>query len=151
MRRYRRLLDMNKTSLAPDLQKPLIITVKTTGHILLLALYCIVTIGLTISQHYCGALPVGSQLGASMAEPDWCCGENEYEVDCCTTVVTTLIVSDDHTASAHMVSAPVDASLIPFPLITEIPVATFTPPASIQAFPPGSSPPLTILHSCFLI
>jgi hypothetical protein len=142
---------MNKTSLAPDPQKPLIGIVKTTGHILLLALYCIVTVGLTISQHYCGTLPVGSHLGASTAEPDWCCGENENEADCCTTVVTTLIVSDDHAASAHIVSAPLDATLIPFPLIAEIPAVTFTPEAAIQASPPGSSPPLTILHSCFLI
>lgn len=124
---------------------------RATGHILLLVLYCIVIVGLTISQHYCGTLPVGSILGAPMAEPDWCCGEIEDEADCCTTTVTTLILTDDHTASAHVISAPSDATLMQFPLHAGIPVATFTPDASIQPSPPGSSPPLTILHSCFLI
>jgi hypothetical protein len=142
---------MNKTSLDRECQNPLINGMKTVGHILLLALYCTVIVGLSISQHYCGTVPVGSHLGASTAEPDWCCGENESDADCCTTVITTLIVTDDHTASAHVVSAPLDATLMPALPLAEMPVAVAAYVAPVAAFPPGSSPPLTILHNCFLI
>ena len=124
---------------------------KITGHILLVTLYCLVTVGMTVSTHFCGGIPVGTGLGTSAGEPDWCCGDNEVDADCCTTTVTTLIVTDDHAAAVHEISGPdTDGIIIPEP-------AAVTPAGDLlhaphpSVFPPGTSPPLTILHSCFLI
>jgi hypothetical protein len=124
---------------------------KSTGRILLVALYCVVTIGMTISTHYCGPTPVASHLGSSTAEPDGCCGDMETEAQCCTTISVTLIVSDDHAASTHEISSP-DVSSVILPVQDAQP-ADFSDAHLYQpaAFPPGTSPPLTILNSCFLI
>ena len=124
---------------------------KRIGRILLVVLYCVVTVGMTVSTHYCGPVPVASHLGSSNVEPDWCCGEAEAEVDCCTTVSVTIIVSDDHTASTHDIAAP-DVATVILPvhdLQSEDPC--FTHLHQQAAFSPGTSPPLTILNSCFLI
>ncbi len=121
------------------------------GRIALVLLYCVVTVGMTISTHYCGPVPVASHLGSSTAEPDWCCGDAEAEAECCTTVSVSLLVSDDHTASTHEISTP-DAATVIIPVqddrsgLADIRHGHHSP-----AFPPGTSPPLTILHSCFLI
>jgi hypothetical protein len=124
---------------------------KSAGHILLAVMYCVVMVGMSVSTHYCGTIPVGSHLGASTAEPSTCCGENEAESDCCTTVITTLIVTDDHTASAHEFSAPVDATILPLSPEVQVPAPDLCLLHQPTVFPPGTAPPLTILHSCFLI
>jgi hypothetical protein len=124
---------------------------KFTGHILLVALYCLVTVGMTISTHFCGGIPVGTGLGASATEPDWCCGDNETDSGCCTTTVTTLIVNDDHAVAVLEISGPDTAGMIipdPAP-VTPVDDLLHAPHPTI--FPPGTSPPLTILHGCFLI
>ncbi len=124
---------------------------KITGHILLVTLYCIVTIGMTISTHYCGGIPVSSSFGSSTNEPDTCCGAMESESDCCSTVVTTKVLTDDHAAAAQTIITALDAVVVP--LVADARVSapdTYHLPHPI-AFTPGSPPPLTILHSCFLI
>jgi len=124
---------------------------KSAVRILLVALYCIVTVGMTISTHYCGPIPVASHLGSSTTEPDGCCGDAETEADCCTTVSVTIIVSDDHAGSSHEIPAP-DASILILP-VQDVACGEsfFTHLSQPAAFPPGTSPPLTILNSCFLI
>lgn len=122
-----------------------------TGHIVLVTLYCIVTVGMTISTHYCGAIPVSSSFGSSTNEPDSCCGAMESESDCCSTVVTTKVLTDDHAASIHTIVTVLDGVVVP--LVPDIRVSapgTSHHPLPL-AFTPGSPPPLTILHSCFLI
>jgi hypothetical protein len=124
---------------------------KVTGHILLVALYCLVTVGMTVSTHFCAGIPVGSGLGASAGEPDWCCGDNEADNGCCTTTVTTLIVNDDHAASVQEISAPDTPGMtIPDP-VSVVPICDLLHAPHPTVFPPGTSPPLTILHNCFLI
>lgn len=121
------------------------------GRIALVLLYCVVTVGMTISTHYCGPVPVASHLGSSTAEPDWCCGDAEAEAECCTTISVTLVVSDDHTASNHEIPTP-DATTVILP-VQDVQTGN-TDAAHLYhspAFPPGTSPPLTILNSCFLI
>jgi hypothetical protein len=124
---------------------------KITGRILLVALYCLVTVGMTVSTHFCAGTPVGTGLGGSTAEPDWCCGDNEPDGGCCTTTVTTVIVTDDHAAAVHEISAPdTDGIVLPDPASVAPGGELFHAPHP-TVFPPGTSPPLTILHSCFLI
>jgi hypothetical protein len=124
---------------------------RSAGHILLVMLYCIVIVGMTISTHYCGAIPVGSHFGASASEPASCCGENEADSECCTTVITTVIVTDDHTASAHDFSAPADGAIFTLVPDVQLPAPDLCMRHQPTVFPPGTSPPLTILNSCFLI
>jgi hypothetical protein len=124
---------------------------KRIGPILLVVLYCVVTVGMTVSTHYCGPVPVSSHLGSSTGEPDGCCGEAENEADCCTTVSVTHVVSDDHAASTQEISSP-DASTVILPVQNDLSSCSFcTHMFQPGVHPPGTSPPLTILNSCFLI
>ncbi|MCC6398678.1 MAG: hypothetical protein IT282_16810 [Bacteroidetes bacterium] len=126
---------------------------KALAHIFLVSLYCLVTAGMTVSTHFCAGTPVETGLGhAGSAEPDWCCGDLESNDGCCTTTVTTLMVSDDHTVSATTsLTCIMDVlSTAPVAATTEflsMPSASSSPDAS----PPGVSPPLTILHHELLI
>ena len=63
----------------------------------------------------------------------------------------TLIVSDDHAGSSQEIPAP-DASIVILP-VQDVTCGEpcFTHLHQPASFPPGTSPPLTILNSCFLI
>ncbi|MBP1691404.1 MAG: hypothetical protein H6Q32_756 [Bacteroidetes bacterium] len=138
---------------ASDSSKSVVVFVKMLPHIFLVSLYCLVTVGMTVSTHFCAGIPVDTVFGhATAAEPDWCCGDLEANDGCCHTTVTTLVVSDDHTVSAStslthimdvLCAAPVAAS-------TEF---LSTPPSSSapDSSPPGVSPPLPLLHHVLLI
>ena len=140
-----------RTILAPHIQKPFLMDMKRIGRILLVVLYCVVTVGMTVSTHFCGPVPVTSHLGASTAEPDWCCGDAEKEVECCTTISVTLVVSDDHAASTHETSSPGAATTILPAQDVRSGNPCFARLHQPAGYPPGTSPPLTILNSCFLI
>ncbi len=142
---------MLHSKLAPHGRIAFLAYMQKVGRILLVVLYCVVTVGMTVSTHYCGPIPVASLLGSSTTEPDWCCGEAEKEADCCTTISVTLVVSDDHAASAKGITPP-DASTVILPVQDDRSGDSwFTRLHQPVGYPPGTSPPLTILNSCFLI
>jgi hypothetical protein len=126
---------------------------KAFAHIFLVTLYCLVTVGVTVSTHWCAGTPVHTSIGhADAAEPDWCCGENEPNDGCCTTTATTLVVTDDHAASTGLplIGLSADDWLPPPPVSSE------DAPAASADLRPGvapyaASPPLTILHHVLLI
>lgn len=126
---------------------------KVLTHIFLVSLYCLVTVGMTVSTHFCAGIPVETGLGhAGTAEPDWCCGDLEANDGCCTTTVTTLMVSDDHTVSATTSLMHVTDVLCTAPVVASTEFLS-TPPigSAPNASPPGVSPPLTLLHHVLLI
>lgn len=124
---------------------------KLAGHIILLALYCLLTVGMTVSTHFCGNTPVDTGFGAPLTEPDWCCGDDEPMHGCCTTTITTIVMDDDHVATVH--PAPATGLDAVAPATTEEPPALHL--SAVAIHPAGSitgdSPPLTILLQRFLI
>jgi len=136
-----------------DPSKSVLVLVKALAHIFLVSLYCLVTAGMTVSTHFCAGIPVGTGLGhAGAAEPDWCCGDLEANDGCCSTTVTTFVVSDDHTVSATTSLTHIMDVLCALPVAASTEFLS-TPPSSSapDASPPGVSPPLTLLHHVLLI
>ncbi len=130
-----------------------LIGMKGLPHIVLVSLYLLVTLGMTVSTHFCAGVPINLELGgAERAEPEWCCGEEEPDTGCCTTTVTHLPITDDHTVSAQtFLTQFTDLHCVA--LLTAQAQFASSPTHSIHALPssPGSSPPLTILHRSLLI
>ena len=135
---------------------------RTFAHIFLVTLYCLVTVGMTVSTHFCAGIPVATGIGHPDAvepdwccgedEPDWCCGKDEPDDGCCTTTVASIVITDDHTVSASPSPTHIAdehcLALLPVPADHATSCATYNRPVESR---PGSSPPLTILHHLLLI
>ncbi len=142
-----------RPGLASHSQNTIFVSVRTVAHIFLVTLYCLVTVGMTVSTHFCAGIPVATGIGhPDAAEPDWCCGADEQDDGCCTTTVASFVVTDDHTISAapsptHIADEHCLA-LLPVPADYTTSSATYNHPVESR---PGASPPLTILHHLLLI
>lgn len=124
---------------------------RTVVHIAFVTLYLTVTVGVSIATHLCGGVPVSTGLlSHSPSEPDDCCGPEEPMDGCCTTVISTVQINDDHLLNAEWfpVFVVMDLpSLAVVPHIPDPPGTAFQSPAG----PPGNPPPLHILFASFLI
>jgi len=139
--------------LASDSQNFVLESVKAFAHIILVSLYCLVTVGMTISTHFCAGVPVRTELGSPVAaEPDWCCGNGESDCGCCLTTTISLVLTDDHlvSASLSLTNAADELSPVLLPTLEDRASTLLSYACPIES-PPGASPPLTILQHRLLI
>jgi hypothetical protein len=117
----------------------------------LVALYLGVTVGISVATHICAGEPVSTRLlGHPPSEPAECCGDDEPLCGCCSTVVTTLHLDDDHLLTTEWSPDFAALGLAPLPAALLPPDQALTL-RQIEASSLHGSPPLHLLHSVLLI
>ncbi len=144
---------MAPREVAPSARMQYLCGVKTAFHIVFIGLYLAVTTGLTVVTHFCGTEPVSSGLVSSTpAEPDSCCGTEEPATGCCTNLVISLVLHDDHAASPAWSPLSLAGNALP---VTPSTVAVLSPERPAVRYegisPPGSATSLSLLNCTLLI
>lgn len=116
--------------------------------IALLALYVVLSAGVTILLHTCGGETV-TMLVTTNAQDPCGCGDESPADKCCTTEVTTVKLSDEQKANIASPESPLQLCGL-LPLCPGISAPQDAPALPLQAFAFFSPPPdddLNILHS----
>jgi hypothetical protein len=127
--------------------------VKKITVILFLSMYLLVSVGITLSMHFCGDSITSVQLLPFAAHNISCgCDDAATPDDCCKTEIKSIQLNDDQIAVHidHLSSPQTD-----FNLWAETSPAAFYSSNSILTVLPASSPPYSppsyILHCALLI
>jgi hypothetical protein len=126
---------------------------KKTTTIFFLFIYFILTVGMTVSTHFCGGKITSVQVLPFIPKEDACgCDDATTPGDCCKTEIKTVQLNDEQIAvHVNQPSSPQTAVTLWAETSTEIVLSSHAVREVVPASSPPDSPPLYILHSVFLI
>ena len=126
---------------------------KIAFSIFVLSVYFAVTLGITVTLHFCGGTLTSVQVLTGSSKNDACSCDNESSADgCCKTEVKSIHFNDDQLdVQAVQCSSPISGAVA----WVNQPVAEMVAVSPLQQIAPTGSPPLAvptyILHSTLLI
>jgi hypothetical protein len=125
--------------------------IKRIAVLSVLLVYLSVTVGFTMSAHFCG----GEVTKVSLSTKNLFCGEKEMEMHCCHNKHVDVKVSDKHQSVNNAINLQTPAlalASVPFqPFLTIHSLSIKEQPANYTGPPLLSTVPLTIAYSVFRI
>jgi hypothetical protein len=126
---------------------------KKAVSIFFIVFYFILTVGMTISTHFCGGRIASVRMLPFIPKENHCgCDGTAAPDDCCKTEIKTVQLNDEQIAvQVNQPSSPQTAVTLWTETSIEIVLSSHAVREVIPASSPPDSPPLYILHSVFLI